>query len=173
MDSREFSYLKARRLWQCKACRKQTSVKAGTVFQDSPVPLTKWLPALWLLVTCKNGISSYEVALAIGVSQKCAWFMLQRLRLALQEGSIEKYSDKFGGVVEVDETYIGGKARNMHASKRRRLESEGRLKGHSGKTAVMGFYERGGKVRLTVIDGTTKPYLRSRCDATSAPRLTL
>lgn len=113
-------------------------------------------------MTCKNGVSSYEIARGIGVSQKCAWFMLQRLRLALQEGSIEKYSDKFDGVVEVDETYIGGKARHMHASKRRRLEREGRLKGHGGKTAVMGFYERGGKVRLTVIDGTTKAYLHKQ-----------
>lgn len=156
-------YLKTRRIWKCKACGKQTSVKAGTVFQDSPIPLTKWLPTLWLLVTCKNGISSYEVARGIGVSQKAAWFMLQRLRLALQEGSIEKYSDKFGGVVEVDETYIGGKARKMNAGRRRRLEAEhGTLKGHTGKTPVMGFYERGGKVRLTVIDGTTKPYLHKQ-----------
>lgn len=160
---KERSYLTTRRLWKCKACKKQTSVKAGTVFQDSPIPLTKWLPALWLLVTCKNGVSSCEVARAISVSQKAAWFMLQRLRLAMQEGTIEKYSDKFGGVVEVDETYIGGKAREMNAGRRRRLEAEhGTLKGHTGKTPVMGFYERGGKVRLTVIDGTTKPYMQKQ-----------
>lgn len=161
--SKEHSYLTTRRLWKCKACKKQTSVKAGTVFQDSPIPLTKWLPALWLLVTCKNGVSSCEVARAIGVSQKSAWFMLQRLRLAMQEGTIEKYSDKFDGVVEVDETYIGGKARKMNAGRRRRLEAEhGTLKGHTGKIPVMGFLERGGKVRLTVIDGTTKPYLHKQ-----------
>lgn len=121
---KEHSYLTTRRLWKCKGCKKQTSVKAGTVFQDSPIPLTKWLPALWLLVTCKNGVSSCEVARAISVSQKAAWFMLQRLRLALQEGTIEKYADKFDGVVEVDETYIGGKARKMNAARRRRLEAE-------------------------------------------------
>ena len=85
--------------------------------------------------------------------------MLQRLRLALQEGSIEKYADKFDGVVEIDETYIGGKARNMNTRRRRKLEDEGGMQGHAGKTAVMGFYERGGKVRLTVIDSTKKPYL--------------
>ncbi|MDQ3958330.1 MAG: transposase, partial [Actinomycetota bacterium] len=106
---REHSYLTSRRLWKCKACKKQTSVKAGTVFEDSPIPLTKWLPTLWLLVTCKNGISSYEVARGIGVTQKTAWFMLQRLRLAMQLGTFEKYSEKFDGAVEVDETYIGGR----------------------------------------------------------------
>lgn len=160
--TKEHSYLTTRRLWKCKACKKQTSVKAGTIFQDSPIPLTKWLPALWLLVTCKNGVSSYEVARGIGVSQKAAWFMLQRLRLGLEEGSIEKYSDKFGGVVEVDETYIGGKARNMHEARRRSLHksASGRVSPLAGKTAVMGFYERGGKVRLTVVSSPTKKVLQ-------------
>src|SRR5256885_5525482 len=112
-------YLEAARVWKCRKghARAKFSLKVGTIFEDSPIPLQKWLPALWMLVNCKNGISSYELARAIGVTQKSAWFMLQRLRLAIQAKSF----NKFGGTVEVDETYIGGKARFMHADKRRRL----------------------------------------------------
>ena len=102
----------SRRIWQCKECRKQFSVKVGSIFEDSPIPLSKWLPAMWLLVNCKNGVSSYEIARDLGVTQKTAWFMLHRLRLAIQAKSF----DKIGGHVEVDETFIGGKARNMHAA---------------------------------------------------------
>jgi transposase-like protein len=161
-EGREFYYLKTRRLWKCKACKKQTSVKKGTIFEDSPLGLDKWLAALWLVVNCKNGISSYEVGRDLGVSQKGAWFMLQRLRLAMQHGTIEKYSDKFDGVVEIDETYIGGKARNMHADRRDALRKKGRIKGHAGKVGVMGFYERGGQIRLTVISGTKRPQLHQQ-----------
>jgi hypothetical protein len=107
---KKHSYLTTRRLWKFKGCKRQTSVRKGTVFEDSPIPLTKWLPALWLPVNCKNGISSYEIARDLGVSQKAGWFMLQRLRLAMQSGTFEKYSEKFDGAVEVDETYIGGRA---------------------------------------------------------------
>lgn len=103
--TKKHSYLKTRRLWKCSKCKKQTSVKKGTVFEDSPLGLDKWLPALWLLVNCKNGVSSYEIARDLGISQKAAWFMLQRLRLALQAGSFEKYSEKFDGAVEVDECW--------------------------------------------------------------------
>src|SRR5689334_3858635 len=103
------SFLKTRRLWRCYECTKQFSVKVGTIFEDSPIALQKWLPVMWLLANCKNGISSYEVARAIKVTQKTAWFMLHRLRLAMQ---IET-SGKFGGDVEVDETFIGGASRFM------------------------------------------------------------
>ncbi len=160
---KEYSYLKTRRPWKCKACKKQTSVKKGTIFEDSPLGLDKWLAALWLVVNCKNGISSYELARDLGVAQKNAWFMLQRLRLAMQYGSIEKHSDKFDGVVEIDETYIGGKARNMHADRREQVMKGGkRTKGHAGKVGVMGFLERGGQVRLTVISGTRRPQLHKQ-----------
>lgn len=156
-QGREFSYLTTRRLWKCKACKKQTSVKKGTVFEDSPLGLDKWLAALWLLVNCKNGISSYEIARDLGVSQKAGWFMLQRLRLAMQRGTFEKYSEKFDGAVEVDETYIGGRARYRNAVE------EGAKKGpRTGKTAVVGFYERGGHVHLTVIDSIRKAPLQSQ-----------
>src|ERR671937_1736121 len=106
---REHSYLTTRRLWKCKACKKQFSVKVGTIFEDSPLGLDKWLPAVWLAANSKNGISSHELGRSLGITQKSAWFMLHRIRLAMQTGSFMK----FNGTVEVDETFIGGKARNM------------------------------------------------------------
>jgi transposase-like protein len=137
-------YTKPRRLWQCKSCKKQFSVKVGTIFEDSPIGMDKWLPAMWMLVNCKNGVSSYELSRALGVTQKTAWFMLHRLRLAMQTGTFEKLS----GEVEADETFIGGKARNMHKSKR---EQKVKGRGSSGKVAVMGLLERHGEVRTKVV----------------------
>jgi transposase-like protein len=116
------------------------------VFEDSPIPLEKWLPATWLLVNCRNGISSYEIHRAIGVTQKSAWFMLHRIRLAVQSKSFVKLGGS-GSEVEVDETYIGGKARNMHKQRKQRLT--GRLQ--DDKTTVMGFLERGGQVRTEIV----------------------
>src|ERR1039457_4457353 len=141
---KEHYYLKTQKRWKCKECHKQFTVKLGTVFEESPISLTKWLPALWMLVSCKNGISSYELASALGVSQKAAWIMLQRLRLALPDAF---FGSKLSGEVEVDESFIGGKARNMHVSKRKR-----RITGTGGKdkTAVIGILERGGKIRASV-----------------------
>jgi transposase-like protein len=137
----EHSYLHTRRVWKCKSCKRQFSVKVGTVFEDSPLGLDKWLPAVWLIANSKNGISSHELGRALGVTQKSAWFMLHRIRLAMQSGSFLKFS----GEVEVDETYIGGKARNMHkAERKRKISGTG---GHN-KAKVIGMIERGGKVRL-------------------------
>src|SRR6188474_2013752 len=116
-SGRECPYVASRRIWQCKSCRKQFSVKVGSIFEDSPIPLSKWLPAMWLLVNCKNGVSSYEIARDLGVTQKTGWFMMHRLRMAIMAKSF----NKFGGNVEVDETYIGGKARFMHKEKRARV----------------------------------------------------
>lgn len=131
LDEKHY-YLKSRRVWKCRACKKQFSVKVGTIFEDSPIGLDKWLPAMWIIANAKNGVSSCEIHRAIGVTQKTAWFMMHRIRLAMQSGSIEKLS----GHVEADETYIGGKARNMHKSKRKE-KITGR--GSSGKVAVMGL----------------------------------
>jgi transposase-like protein len=150
-------YLKTQRRWKCKECYKQFTVKLGTVFEDSPISLTKWLPALWMLCNCKNGISSYELARDLGVSQKAGWFMLQRLRLALQDGSVVKIGGS-GAEVEVDETFIGGKARNMHKS--RRIKTKVR-EGNWGKTVVMGMLERGGHVKTKVIPNRRKPALHA------------
>ena len=119
--------------------------------------LDKWLPALWLIVSCKNGISSYEVAAALDITQKSAWFMMHRIRLAMQSGSFVKLGGD-GGEVEVDETFIGGKARNMHVSERKR-----RITGTGGKdkTMVMGILERGGEVRTVVVANRRKAVLQS------------
>jgi transposase-like protein len=134
-SEREVSFLSTRRLWKCKGCKKQFSVKVGTIFEDSPLGLDKWLPALWMVVNCKNGISSYELARAAGVTQKSAWFMNHRIRLALQNGSF----DTMDGEVEADETFIGGAARFMHKDRREQM-IKGR--GPVGKVAVMGLLQR-------------------------------
>src|ERR1700719_4502842 len=112
--SKRLSFLKTRLMWKCLDCKKQFSVKVGTIFEDSAVGLDKWLCAMWMLANCKNGVSSYEVARALEVTQKTAWFMLQRIRYAMHHGTINKMT----GTVEADETFIGGKARNMHKGKR-------------------------------------------------------
>jgi transposase-like protein len=154
-ESREYSYLSTRRVWKCKACKKQYSVKLGTIFEDSPLGLDKWLPAVWLIANSKNGISSHELSRAIGTTQKSTWFMLHRIRLAMQTGSFQRLS----GTVEVDETYIGGKARNMHLRDKQR---KGITKGMGGKTAVLGMVERGGAVRAEVVRDTKKGTLDTR-----------
>src|SRR5436190_1760932 len=130
-------YLENQKRWKCRGCKKQFSVKVGTIFEDSPISLTKWFPAMWLICGAKNGISSYELGRAIGVTQKSAWFMNHRIRLAMNQGSFEKMGGSDSSAVEADETYIGGLARNMHADKRRKV-IQGRTGGY-GKTAVFGL----------------------------------
>src|SRR2546430_15069681 len=115
----DVSFLANQKKWQCKSAhsRRQFSIKIGTIFEDSPLGLDKWLTAVWMITSCKNGVSSYEIHRAIGVTQKTAWFMEHRIRLAMQTGSFTK---KLSGEVEVDETYIGGLSRKMHKSVRAR-----------------------------------------------------
>ena len=162
-------WLATQKRWKCKECWKQFTVKLGTIFEDSPLGLDKWLAALWMLVNCKNGISSYEVGRDLGISQKSAWFMLHRLRLALQRGSMVKLGGP-GSEVEADETFIGGKARNMHLSeKKRRITSTG----PKGKQPVWGVLEReSGEVRCEVAMGVGKrelqPLVRKHIAADSA-----
>jgi transposase-like protein len=155
----DVSFLANQRKWQCKSAHKQRqfTAKIGTIFEDSPLGLDKWLTAVWLITNAKNGISSYEVHRAIGVTQKTAWFMLQRIRLAMQTGSFMR---KLNGSVEVDETYIGGKARNMHKSRKDRAKLS--PTGMVGKVAVMGLLERHGDVRTMVIEGATRAILQPR-----------
>jgi len=131
-QSEDVSFISTRKLWKCKHDKKQFSIKVGTIMEDSPISLDKWLCAFWLIVNAKNGISSYELERALGLTQKTTWFLLHRIRLAMQNGSIEKFS----GRVEADETYIGAKARFMHKNKR-----TGKT-GMVGKTAVLGLLER-------------------------------
>ncbi len=150
----------ARRVWQCSTHhpKRQFSVKVGTIYEDSPIGLDKWLAATWMLTNCKNGISSYEVARDLKVTQKTAWFMMHRIRLALQDEFFGAKLGGDGGEVEVDETFIGGKARNMHVSKRLR-----RITGTGGKdkTAVVGIMERGGKIRTAIVPNRRKSSLQA------------
>jgi transposase-like protein len=147
--SKDVRFLANQRRWECKSkhAKKQFSVKVGTIFEDSPLPLQKWLPASWLLSSNRNGISSWELHRALGVTQKTAWFMLQRIRLAMQD---ENTGGKLGGEVEIDETFIGGKARNMHKDRKERALG-GKGGGHVGKVGVQGMLQRGGKVKTAVI----------------------
>ena len=153
---RQHYYLATQKRWKCKECGKQFSVKVGTIFEDSPIPLDKWLIALWMLVNCKNGISSYEVGRDLGITQKSAWFVLHRLRLALQKGSVVKLGGP-GREIEVDETFIGGAARFMSRERHGRLIRFRRMK---GKTIVVGLLERNGDVRATVTGNRRKGALQ-------------
>jgi len=148
-----------RRIWQCSShhSKRQFSIKVGTVMEDSAIPLDKWLTAAWLITNCKNGISSYEIARDVKVTQKSAWFMLHRVRLAMQD---ETLGSKLGGEVEADETFIGGKARNMHKNvKARRITGQGR--NTDDKIMVMGILERGGKVRTKILSDRKQETLHS------------
>src|SRR5271168_1717765 len=135
-ERNDVSWLANQKKWQCKSkhTKRQFSAKTGTIFEDSPLGLDKWLMAAWMISNCKNGVSSYEIARAIGVTQKSAWFMLHRLRLAMQDDSPMKIGGK-GKEVEVDEAFIGGKSRNMHQHVR---ELRQVTQGDKGKTPVLG-----------------------------------
>jgi transposase-like protein len=158
----EHSYLTTRRLWKCKGCKRQFSVKLGTIFEDSALGLDKWLPAVWLIANSKNGISSHELARAVGTTQKSAWFMLHRIRLAMQTGSF----NKLDGEVEADETFIGGKARNMHKDVRER-----KITGTGGtdKSTVMGIRQRDGETRARVVPDAKRSTLHEQIRTNVAP----
>jgi transposase-like protein len=152
-------------------CYKQFSVKTQSVMEDSPIALDKWLTALWLVVNCKNGISSYEIMRHVGVTQKSAWFLLHRIRLALRQGSWEKI-DGGGGPIEVDETFIGGKYQNMHRSRRNGLGNG--LKADRGKAVVMGMLEREARrVRAKVIPDVTRETLQNEILNQISPKSTV
>ncbi len=156
----DVSWLANQKKWQCKSAhaKRQFSAKVGTIFEDSPLGLEKWLPAVWLITNSKNGVSSCELARSLGVTQPTAWFMLHRIRLAMQSGSLMKLGGKGGAEIEADETFIGGKARNMHLSvKARRITGTGT----KDKVAVMGILERGGEVRTVVVSSRRKPVLQA------------
>jgi len=168
-QSERNSFLSSRRIWKCmeKTCRKQFSAKVGTAFEDSPIPLEKWLPCVWMLVNCKNGISSYEIARDLGVTQKSAWFMLHRIRLGMQEEGF----GLFGGDVEADETFIGGRSRYMHKDKRERVI---KAPGVWGKAAVMGLLERTSPekhstVRVSVTKNIRKHALQANIEQNVEP----
>ncbi|MGA2438249.1 MAG: IS1595 family transposase [Acidobacteriaceae bacterium] len=163
-------WLKNQKRWQCRECGKQYSVKVNTIFEDSAVKLDKWLTAMWLLANCKNGISSYEIARSVGVTQKSAWFMLQRIRLAMKNQSVLKLGSG-GAPVEMDETFIGGKVGNMHKAKRATLG--GKKRGVMGKAIVVGMLERKGRVKAEIVMERTQPILRSVANKHLAPGTSL
>src|ERR1700686_4629698 len=147
--SEKVSFNANRRTWKCPKhhSKREFSIKVGTVMEDSAIPLDKWLTAMWMILNCKNGVSSCEIAKEVRVTQNSAWFMLHRIRLSLQA---EALVSKLSGEVEADETFIGGKARNMHKNvKARRITGQGR--NTDDKIMVMGILERGGKVRTKIV----------------------
>src|SRR6185295_4170373 len=171
-SSEKVTYLKVARLYRCygKHPKQKFSLKIGTVFEDSPIGLEKWLPAVWLVVNCKNGISSYELHRALGVTQKSAWFMLHRIRLAMQSGTFHKMGGS-GSEVELDETYVGGTVKNMHKGRKLRLAqvrseqhtASGQNTGrYSNKTPVFGIFDREQrKVRATVMPSVKRSTLQA------------
>ncbi|MGA2285593.1 MAG: IS1595 family transposase [Dehalococcoidia bacterium] len=163
--STEVRFISTRRLWECKTKhpRKQFSIKVGTIFEDSPIGLDKWLAAIWMIANDKNGVSSYELSRALDVTQKTAWFMLHRIRLAMRDESF----DRFDGEVEADETYIGGKTKFMHKEKLNRIRGGAPKAGVRGKTVVMGLLQRhelkgGSRIRAKLVRTTTPSVLRGQ-----------
>ena len=159
------SFIKTRRLWFCYVCKKQFTVKVGTIMEDSPLGLDKWMVALWMLANCKNGISSYELGKALGIRQNSAWFMLHRIREAMKNKSLFKLGGS-GGEIEADETYIGGLAKNMHKSRKLKLQQirgeERRGDVYLGKTAVQGILDRDlRQIRCKVIPNVRRETLQS------------
>ena len=151
--SENVTYLENAKVWKCyaKHPKAKFSVKVGSLMEDSPIGLDKWLCAIWLIANAKNGISSLELHRSLGITQKSAWFLLHRIRKSMQN----KSAGKLSGVVEVDETFIGGAARNMHKGKRKAKGT-----GFEGKMAVMGLLERHGEVRTVVVGGTKRSELQ-------------
>ena len=172
-ENKNHYYLKSQKRWKCKECGRQFSVKLGTIFEDSPISLTKWLVALWMLVNCRNGVSSYEVGRALGITQKSAWFVLHRLRLALQVSGSEPFGGK-GQIVEADETWVGGKVINMSKSRQNQIrKSRSESVGNNmalNKAMVMGILDRKlRKVRATVVKQVNKEALHSEIMPQIAP----
>ena len=155
--SEQHSFISTRKLWFCKGCKKQFTVKVRTIFEDSALGMDKWMIAVWMIANCKIGISSYEIARALGITQKSAWFMLHRIRLAMHKKDTVKLGGP-GQEVEVDEAFIGGAARFMHADKRRKFVEGQGSKEH--KVAVFRMLERGGDVVANVIPTRRKHTLQ-------------
>jgi transposase-like protein len=156
------SFVKTRKLWFCNGCKKQFTVKVGTIFEDSPIGLDKWMTAVWMICNCKNGISSYELHRTIGVTQKSAWFMLHRIREAMKSGSFAKMGGEDSGPVEADETFVGGKIRNMHRTKVRTKYKGEPTAGANTKAIVMGMRDRETRqVRAKVIPNVKRETLQN------------
>jgi transposase-like protein len=169
--SEKVTYIAKRRVWQCKArhAKCQFSVKVGTIMEDSPIALDKWLMSMWMVANCRNGVSSHEIARSIAVTQKSAWFMLHRIRLAMKETAPDKFGHHEGGEVEVDEAYVGAKVKNMHYSRKMKIQKEltevpawKSTTRYAGKTPIMGMFDRDSrKVRAKVVPNTRRDTLQT------------
>lgn len=150
-DSPNVAFIVSRKKWRCRPCNKQFSVRVGTIFEDSPIRLGKWFAAIWMLINCKNGISSYEIARALDVTQKTGWFLLHRVRAAIKAKSFDK---KLAGIVETDECFIGGLFKNMHESKKKAIRAANtpKKRGGIGKTIVQAVLERNGEIRAQILE---------------------
>ncbi len=164
-DANELGFISSRSLWRCKACKYEFTVKKGTIFEDSPIALSKWLPALWMYSAFKKGVSSHQLARNLGVTQKTAWFMSHRIRLAMEIGNFDA---PLSGEVEADETFVGGKARFQHEAKKKHIGTGG-----MGKVAVMGLLERHGELRARVVPSVRKGTLQKAVRASVAPGSTV
>jgi transposase-like protein len=164
-EATTIGFISSRYLWRCKACKYEFTVKKGTIFEDSPIALSKWLPALWMYSAFKKGVSSHQLARNLGVTQKTAWFMSHRIRLAMEIGNFER---PLSGEVEADETFIGGKARFQHENKRKHIGT-----GSMGKVAVMGLLERHGDVRARVVPSRRKGTVQAEVRASVTPGSTV
>ena len=176
-NSQKHSFIKTRRIWFCYGCNKQFSLKVGTIFEDSPLPLDKWMMAIWMISSCKNGVSSYEIHRSIGVTQKTAWFMLHRVRKAMETNA---YDGPLGGPlvpVEVDESFVGGDPRNWHKSKReahRKTVRPERVREYQNrfthKTSVIGMLDRESRqVRAKVVPNVKRDTLQNEILKTIQP----
>ncbi|RZU42826.1 IS1595 family transposase [Edaphobacter modestus] len=166
--SEKHSFIKTRRIWFCYGCDKQFSLKVGTIFEDSAITLDKWMLAMWMLANCRNGVSSYELGRTIGVTQRSAWFMLHRIREAMKDDKASKMGSNEGGEVEVDEAYVGAKVKNMHHSRKVKIQNElskvpawKNTTRYAGKTPVMGIFDRTSReVRAKVVPNTRRETLQ-------------
>lgn len=165
--SEKHSFIKTRRIWFCSGCKKQFTLKVGTIFEDSPISLDKWMMVMWMLANCKNGVSSYEIARSTGITQKSAWFMLHRIREAMKLETTGKLGGNEGGEVEVDEAYVGA-VKNMHRSRKLKIQNElsniptwKNTTRYAGKTAIMGIFDRESReVRAKVVPNTRRETLQ-------------
>ena len=176
-DSEKHAFIKTRRIWECYGCKKQFSLKVGTIFEDSPIALDKWMMVVWMLTNCKNGVSSYEIARSVGVTQKTAWFMLHRVRKAMETSA---YDGPLGGgstPVEVDESFVGGEPKNWHKSKREKHRKEVRTERvreyqnrFTHKTAVVGMLDRESRqIRAKVVPNVKRETLQNHILSTIKP----
>ncbi len=157
--SERHSFMKSRRIWECYGCKRQFSLKVGTIMEDSALGLDKWMMAAWMIATCKNGVSSYEIARNVGVTQKSAWFMLHRLREAMTSGTMMKLGGSDSGPVEVDEAFIGPKPDRMHSSRRRKLKQ---AEFAGSKAIVFGMLDRESRqVRAMVVPNVKRETLQN------------